>query len=211
MSVIQRTVTAFADVAEIVQRVVVLSAPICEQLPGELEQSFAALPDVRIAVGGARRQDSVRNGLAAIDTAVDVVLVHDAARPFIDADVIRDVIAAAASTGAAVAAVPASDTLKRVNHARLVTETLSRADIWYAQTPQGFRLDVLRDAHARALAEGIDATDDAMLVEQCGHPVRVVPSNSTNFKITTPADLALARALVQAEQAGSNTGGSGER
>ena len=211
VSVIQRTVTAFADVAEIVQRVIVLSAQICEQSPGDLEQSLAALPDVRIVTGGARRQDSVRNGLAAIDTEIDVVLVHDAARPFVEADVIRGVIAAAAETGAAVAAIPASDTLKRVDGSGTVTDTLSRDDIWYAQTPQGFRADLLRDAHARAEAEGIDATDDAMLVERCGHAIQVVQSSSTNIKITTPADLALARALVQAEQAGAETGGTDER
>jgi 2-C-methyl-D-erythritol 4-phosphate cytidylyltransferase len=209
--VITRTVTAFAEVAEVVQRVIVLSAHTCEQLPGEIEQGFAALPDVRIAEGGARRQDSVRNGLAAIDTNVDVVLVHDAARPFVRADVIRDVIHAAAESGAAIAAIPASDTLKQVNDEHVVTATLPRAGVWYTQTPQGFRADLLREAHARAEAEGIDATDDAMLVEQCGHPVRVVPSDSSNFKITTPADLALARALVQAEQAGTETGEADER
>jgi 2-C-methyl-D-erythritol 4-phosphate cytidylyltransferase len=210
VSVITRTVRAFADVAEVVQRVIVLSAQICEQSPGEL-QSLRALPDVRIAQGGARRQDSVRNGLAAIDTDVDVVLVHDAARPFVEADVIREVIAAAAETGAAIAAIPAADTLKQVNDDDVVIATLPRDGVWYTQTPQGFRTDLLRDAHARADAEGIDATDDAMLVERCGHPVRVVRSNSTNFKITTPADLELARALVRTDTAGSDAGGTDER
>jgi len=210
VSVITRTVTAFADVAEVVQRVIVLSAQICEQLPGEM-QGLAALPDVRIAQGGARRQDSVRNGLAAIDADVDVVLVHDAARPFVEADVIRGVIATAAEHGAAIAAIPASDTLKQVDDKQVVTATLPRAGVWYTQTPQGFRADLLRDAHARGEAEALDATDDAMLVERCGHPVRVVASSSINFKITTPADLALARALVRPETAGPKAGGTDER
>ena len=95
-----------------------------------------------------------------------MVLIHDAARPFVSAEVIREVIAMAAETGAAVAAVPASDTLKRVGDDGCVVETLSRDDVWYTQTPQGFRADLLRAAHERAEREGIDATDDAMLVER---------------------------------------------
>jgi len=216
--IIFRTLTAFAGVSGIVERIVVLAAEVCEQLPGELQRAFAALAGVRPVAGGDRRQDSVRNGLAAAagSDGAALVCIHDAARPFVDGRTIDAVLTAAARHGAATAAIPAVDTLKRATPApggdtdgptdRFVADTLDRRNVWCTQTPQAFRIDVLRDAHDRAEAEGIDATDDAMLVERCGHPVALVPSSPRNFKITTPDDLALARALAAGQRAGLSPG-----
>lgn len=207
--IIFRTLSAFAGVPEIVSRVVVLAREVCEQLPGELRRGLAALADVRVVAGGPRRQDSVQNGLAAAGEGASLVCVHDAARPFVDVRTIRAVLAAAAQHGAATAATPAADTLKRVRDGR-VQGTLDRTDTWCTQTPQAFRLSVLREAHARAVAADLDATDDAMLVEALGHPVAVVAAPSRNWKITTPDDLALARALVAGQRAGDLAGATAQ-
>jgi 2-C-methyl-D-erythritol 4-phosphate cytidylyltransferase/2-C-methyl-D-erythritol 2,4-cyclodiphosphate synthase len=146
--------------------------------------------------GGERRQDSVRAGLAALPVETDLVLIHDAARPFADAALVDRVIEAAERTGAAVPAVPARDTVKRVAAGqRLVSETIPRDEIWLAQTPQGFRRSVLDDAVALG-ASGVDATDEAMLAERAGHRVEIVQGDERNMKITTADDLAAARATL---------------
>ena len=147
----------------------------------------------RWVAGGVRRQDSVRLGLAAVPADADLVLVHDAARPFVSRDLIDRVIARAQSAGAAVPAVQALDTIKRVRPGTdLVAETVARDEIWLAQTPQGFRRPVL-DAAVALGASGVDATDEAMLAERAGHAVAVVSGEPQNIKITTPDDLARAR------------------
>ena len=150
-------------------------------------------PAVHAAVsGGATRSDSVRAGLAALPPTVEVVLVHDAARPLASRAIFDAVInAIRAGADAAVPALPVPDTLKRVDGAR-VLETVARDDLVAVQTPQAFRIDALRAAHA---GDG-RATDDAGLVEQSGGCVVVVPGEVTNFKITAPSDLELAAAFL---------------
>jgi 2-C-methyl-D-erythritol 4-phosphate cytidylyltransferase len=151
-----------------------------------------------IVAGGAERQDSVRNGLLACGAADDdVVLIHDGVRPFFPAEQIAPLVAAAAADGAALLAIPAQDTIKEVLAGRVV-RTLERSGLWQVQTPQAFRCAVIREAHRRALAAGHGGTDDASLVEWCGWPVSVLPGSPFNLKLTTPADLALARALLVA-------------
>jgi len=146
--------------------------------------------------GGRQRQDSVFNGLKALPDDIEIVVVHDAARPFVTPAVISAVIAAAVRDGAALAAVPAQDTLKRADSASLVKATVDRSRLWQAQTPQAFRAPLLREAHLRAASDGYRGTDDASLVERLGHPVRIVQGSSRNLKVTTSDDLALARALL---------------
>jgi len=141
------------------------------------------------AVGGAERQDSVAAGLAALADDTEIVAVHDGARPFVPVACVNAALAAAAAAGAAVVAVPSRDTVKLVDERGLVVETLARDRIWLAQTPQVFRADLLREAHARAAREGVTATDDAALVERLGRRVRIVPGDPANLKITTPEDL----------------------
>lgn len=156
--------------------------------------ALANVPSV--IAGGAERQDSVRNGLAACGAADDdIILIHDGVRPFFPTAQVVPLIAAAAVCGAAVLAVPAQDTIKEVADGQVV-RTLDRRRLWQVQTPQAFRFAVINEAHRLALQAGHAGTDDAALVEWCGWPVAVVPGSPFNFKLTTPADLALARALL---------------
>jgi 2-C-methyl-D-erythritol 4-phosphate cytidylyltransferase / 2-C-methyl-D-erythritol 2,4-cyclodiphosphate synthase len=190
-SMLQRSVDAFDGHPAIAEIVVVLPAelvPDGASLVGETKRVC------RIAAGGERRQDSVRAGVQRLSGDVSVLLIHDAARPFADAALIDRVIAGAYESGAAVPAVPARDTVKRVPAGQsLVAETIPRADIWLAQTPQGFRREVLQAA-MRSSASDAEFTDEAMLAERAGYPVRVVPGDDRNVKITTPDDLSAARA-----------------
>lgn len=151
-----------------------------------------------VVAGGKERQDSVLRGLDVCTCRDGVVLVHDAVRPFASRRLIEDVIRAAARSGAAVAALPVTDTIKTRARARrgFLSGTLPRGDLWAVQTPQGFRIRVLRDAHRRAAAAGFLGTDDASLVERLGVHVRIVPGDEANVKITTPRDRKLAEWLL---------------
>jgi 2-C-methyl-D-erythritol 4-phosphate cytidylyltransferase len=140
-------------------------------------------------VGGAERQDSVAAGLAALPEDVELVAVHDAARPFVSALAVRRVVQAARESGAALLAVSVSDTIKRVEAGRVV-ETPDRACLFAAQTPQVFRVELLREALDRARAEAFVGTDDAQLVERLGVSVRIVAGEPSNVKVTHPRDLA---------------------
>jgi 2-C-methyl-D-erythritol 4-phosphate cytidylyltransferase len=149
-------------------------------------------PAVEVVPGGATRQDSVWCALQAAPADADIVLVHDAVRPFISRALIDAVIAAAATHGAAICALPIAETVKRVRD-DVVETTLDRVGLWAVQTPQGFRAALLREAHEKARRDALVGTDDAMLVERLGHPVRVVTGLAANVKITTPEDLRRAR------------------
>ena len=148
---------------------------------------------VTVVEGGRERQESVALGLRAIPGDPDVVVVHDAVRPFVTRALIDAVLAAAREHGAAICAVPVKETVKRVRDGR-VEETVDRASLWSVQTPQAFRTALLREAHDKARRDGFLGTDDAMLVERLGEAVHVVRGLETNVKITTPEDLRLARA-----------------
>ncbi|UBV42468.1 2-C-methyl-D-erythritol 4-phosphate cytidylyltransferase [Deinococcus taeanensis] len=162
------------------------------------------LPDdvpARAVTGGATRQASVRALLQA--TEADVVLVHDAARPFLPGGVVQAVIAAAAEVGAATAALPVADTLVRA-HGAAWGHLTPREGLWAVQTPQGFRRAALLAAHEAALADDFAATDDAGLIARAGGEVRLVPGDARLFKVTTPGDLHLARALAPVWDAGAS-------
>ena len=177
-----------------------LAHPRIDEVIVALPVSIAAAPPewlrrARVVAGGDTRQASVAQAFDAVSERSDIVLVHDAARPFVTADVISRAIDAAAEHGAAIAAMPASDTLKRVDAtggAPVIVETLPRELVYLAQTPQAFRRRVLADAIA-AGRSGVEATDEAALAERAGHRVRVVAGDSSNVKITTAYDLAVAR------------------
>lgn len=160
---------------------------------------LAEITGIRLGVvaGGAARSDSVRAGLAALPEQATVILVHDGARPFPSRDVIDQVIAVARTGRAAIAAIPLGDTLKeaeRTDSGITVRRTLPRDELWRAQTPQGFPRAIITKAHADT--GGLDATDDAQLVERLGIPVVLVPDVPTNLKITTLEDLEMADALI---------------
>lgn len=146
------------------------------------------------AIGGAERQDSVRAGLEMAGQS-EVVLVHDAARPFISPAVIGELVERANESGAAIAGVPVKDTIKKVREG-VITETVDRAELWMIQTPQAFRYELLMEAAQRAQADGFLGTDEAMLVERMGHPVQIVESTYENVKMTTPDDLIYGKAIL---------------
>lgn len=157
-----------------------------------------AFTNAEVVNGGAERFESVANALAKVPPDVEFVAVHDAVRPLALPKQIDAVFAAAREHGAAMLAVPLADTLKRVDAAtQTITETLPRAGLWQAQTPQAFRRDWLTDAYANRSTLGAAITDDAQLLEAAGHKVVVVPGTAANFKITTKDDLELAEAVVR--------------
>lgn len=189
-SILQHSVHAFVTHPRISDVVVVLPQGQTS-LPFASAMDAARLPALRIVEGGARRQDSVANGFDAVDASAEVVLIHDAARPFVSAGLIDRTIDAAAAHGAAIAAVQSRDTVKRVAGGRIV-ETIARESIYLAQTPQGFRRDVLAAAIAAGRA-GADGTDEAALAERAGYTVHVVDGEAGNVKITTADDVEAAR------------------
>ncbi len=195
-SVLRRSARLLAG-CDLVDDLVVVVPP-GEEARGEVE--LAGLGKrARVVAGGAERSDSVRNGLAALSGCA-VVLVHDAARPFASPDLVRRVAEAAWAGGAALAALQVTDTVKRAagEAEPRVAETLDRRTLWLAQTPQGFRTELLRRGYAEAGPEASAATDECALVERLGAPVTLVPGEAGNFKITTADDVARARALTEA-------------
>jgi 2-C-methyl-D-erythritol 4-phosphate cytidylyltransferase/2-C-methyl-D-erythritol 2,4-cyclodiphosphate synthase len=218
--ILERSVATFLAHPAVNEIVVALPQALVDDPPSYLR---GARKPLRIVSGGARRQDSVANAFAAVDASSDVIVIHDAARPFASAELVARTIAAAAESGAALAALQATDTVKHTElvfrRARdermpapskgerhvLVKATLARETIYLAQTPQAFRRDVLRDA----LAQTIDATDEATLAEQAGHAVRIVEGEASNVKITTREDLALAEAVAGSLPARTGRAGIG--
>lgn len=170
---------------------VIVVAP--EEHLDRAQQVLARHSDVVFVIGGASRRDSVRAGLAQVTS--DIVVIHDAARPFASPDSVRATVAALASADGAVVAVPVQDTIKQVDDGRVVS-TVDRSRLWRSQTPQAFITTVLRDAHERARARDVAATDDAELVELAGGSVVVVQGSTDNIKITDPSDLELAELLA---------------
>ena len=181
------------DVGEIV----IAIAPGDRELFERRYRPNVAFLGIKVIEGGAERADSVANALEATDPSCDFVAVHDAARPCLTAELVDAVFSAAVAHGAAILAVPVADTLKRADASGRIVETVPRAGLHGAQTPQAFRRDLLVRAYANRTRLPGAATDDALLVESLGHPVRVVAGSPMNLKITTAADLRLASAILQ--------------
>lgn len=187
------TVAAFEAAAGIHRIALVLSEANLEQGRGLVEaEGFRKV--VAICLGGARRRDSVRAGLAALGRC-DWVAVHDGARPLVTPDLIERGLVAARATGAAVPVLPLVDTIKEVDENGRVVATVPRQRLRAAQTPQVFRYDLLWQAHT-VIDQAVDATDDAAMVESLGYTVTVFPGSQRNLKVTTPDDLLLAEALL---------------
>jgi 2-C-methyl-D-erythritol 4-phosphate cytidylyltransferase/2-C-methyl-D-erythritol 2,4-cyclodiphosphate synthase len=194
-SILDMAVAAFLAHPKIDDIVVVVPADMVAALG---DAWSGGTKPVAVVAGGARRQDSVAKGFGAVADRADMVVIHDAARPFVSADLITRTLDAAVETGAAVAALPCHDTVKYAREPAatgvFVERTIPRDRIHLAQTPQAFRVDVLRAALAAGRAREA-ATDEATLAEAAGYPVRLVPGEPTNLKITTPADLEVAQAM----------------
>lgn len=154
----------------------------------------------KVVPGGAERQDSVRHALEAVQNEVEVVLVHDAVRPFLTERMVEEVVSMARAKGAAIIALPMKDTVKQVGADYVIERTVDRAGLWLAQTPQAFRRDWLLSAHRKAHGEGVRATDDAYLMEWCGYSVSVVEGSGENIKVTRPEDLVIGEAILASRQ-----------
>lgn len=201
MPILVRTLLKFSACEAVDQLVVVVAPAEAEFVEGILKRT-AGLKDYLVVAGGSERQYSVWNGIKAIKNASDddIILVHDAARPLIGSQVILDIIRVAREKGAAIAAVPAKNTIKLRSERNYVLDTLDRSKLWEAQTPQGFRRNILVTANKLAQKHGFLGTDDASLVERTGHPVYIVKSDYRNIKITTPEDIVIARAFLAEEE-----------
>lgn len=168
---------------------VVIAVPAGEKKTARAQANSAGLRiPMKVTEGGATRQDSVRRALALTSAEAELIVVHDAARPFATAAMFSACLTAASQSGAAVAAIPVTDTLKQVENGTIVA-TIPRAGLWQAQTPQAFRRELLVRAHEAAANEQIEATDDAHLCAGLGLAVQVVQGSALNFKITTRDDL----------------------
>jgi 2-C-methyl-D-erythritol 4-phosphate cytidylyltransferase len=187
-----RTLERFTSRDDVCQVQLVVSAEDMDELK-ERFGGHLGFMGVSITLGGKERFESVRNALAHVKEEADMVCVHDAVRPCVSPLWIDAVFKEAQKTGAAILAYPVHGTLKKVSDAMVIDETVSRSGLWQAQTPQVFRKDVLIKAYQGKI-EGV--TDDAQLVEAIGHPVSVVMGDPRNIKVTTPADLALAAAVI---------------
>jgi 2-C-methyl-D-erythritol 4-phosphate cytidylyltransferase len=160
----------------------------------------------KVVAGGAERQDSVRHALAEVPSDIDIVLIHDAVRPFVTQRMIEEVVAASWKEGAAIIALPMRDTVKQVRTDRMIERTVDRTPLWLAQTPQAFRRDWIETAHRNAHAEGVRATDDAFLVEWLGYSVAVVEGSGENIKVTRPEDLVIGEAILASRMSESGAG-----
>jgi len=195
LPILIHSLRAFASVERVTAIYVAVRKPEMERVQAQIaEYGFAS--QVRVVEGGDSRQESVSHALEALPAQPDdIVLVHDAVRPLIDAATIDRTIDAVLEHGAAIVGLPAVDTIKQVErtaHGALITSTIPREFIVQAQTPQGFRVGLLRNAFAEAMADGFIGTDEASLLERAGQPVAVVHGSPVNLKITQPGDLELA-------------------
>ena len=196
--ILLHTLRKFAAMPEVSSICVALRANEIEGFRKRLEKEAKDLlqKKIQLVEGGEHRQHSVANALAVISGSDDdLVLVHDAVRPLVTPEIVREVIQAAQRYGAAIAGFPATDTVKMVDRTAegaVITATVPREKVVMAQTPQGFRYGVIKKAFDEAAADGFVGTDEAALVERSGHPVAVVMGSPRNIKITTPADMELA-------------------
>jgi len=195
MPILTHTIGVF-DQSPLVDAIYVIvdaaDVELCRSLvldPYSFQKVVAPVP------GGKTRQDSVFNGLRAIPSDTDFVIVHDGVRPFVTHEMISGCLEAADAWGAAITAVPVKDTIKVADADGFIVDTPERSKLWAVQTPQAFRKDLLLEAHRAARQAGLNATDDAALVERLGFTVKLVMGSYRNVKITTPEDLIIAEAL----------------
>ncbi len=192
------TLRKFAASEAINEIYLALRADDMERAQKDIDREHFAKP-VRLIEGGATRQETVAQALAHAAPATELVVVHDAVRPFIEMDMIRRVVEAARKDGAAILGIPSIDTVKQVER-QMILGTLPRERIVLAQTPQAFRYNIIQEAFARAAADGFSGTDESSLVERLGNTVTVLMGSDRNIKITKPSDLPLARLYISQER-----------
>ena len=190
---IRRTVRAFQDCDAVSEIVIVTRPDLIEKITG-LCKDYSKV--TAVVAGGASRQESVHNGLNTLSAKVKLVAIHDGARPLVTWQLIDRAVRAANTYGAAAPAIPVKDTIKVVQGG-IVKETPDRATLRAVQTPQVFDFDLLRAAHAKVIADGVEVTDDCAAVERMGMSVKIVEGDERNLKVTTPMDLKIAEMLLE--------------
>lgn len=195
-TILQRSIECFLEVEGLSQVIVATSKEYiedCVRIFGKLNDSEVSLLAIE---GGTERQYSIQNALSKLEENIELVAIHDAVRPFVHIDHIRNCFNEAAEFGGAILGVPAKDTIKKLNTECIIEETPDRSALWQAQTPQVFKKDLIRKAYTSAIANNFLGTDDASLVEKIGGKVRVVEGDRGNFKITYPIDLKIAELIL---------------
>jgi len=194
--VLCHTVMAFNKCSEVDKIILVVpekDIPYCrDQLLSDL---YLEIP-IDVLAGGQRRQDSVFNGILSIEDRESIVVIHDGVRPLVRPEMISACINKARTSGACILGIPVQDTLKSVRGDGAIQGTIQREKLWLAQTPQAFHYQLIRNAHTAASRDGVEGTDDAMLLERMGVPVNILLSRRENLKITTNEDLMLADAIL---------------
>ena len=200
--VLARSIGVFQECKLINEIIVVVSKDDIIFCKKNIIDTYEFTKVTQIVAGGDSRQKSVLNGLNAVNKDTEIVLIHDGARPFVKQEIIIDSITSAMNFGAACVAVPVKDTIKRSvgkDGQDFITETIPRETLWLVQTPQAFRYSLIREAHIKAYEEGFEGTDDSILVERLGVPVKIVMGRYDNIKITTWEDLIIGEAILSNE------------
>ena len=196
--VITYALEAFEQCSEIDEIVVVVASDELEYFKTNILDKFNFHKVKGLIAGGLERQQSAYNGIKSVSQDCEIILIHDGARPFVSNKTIIDCINEAKLYGAVSAGMPSKDTIKLVDQNNIVTSTPPRERVWQTQTPQAFKRALIVEAHEIAKSKGVTATDDAMLVEVLGHPVKMVAAAYENIKITTPEDLVIGEQLIKA-------------
>lgn len=194
--IIAHTLSAFERSPLVDEIILVVNKNDIELCNKNVLKKFRFKKVAKIINGGTERQASVLNGLSHINPKTEIVLIHDGARPLVTQQIIERCIYGAKEHGAVSAGVPIKDTVKIMKENRFVRFTPKRKDVWITQTPQGFKVEIIKEAHRFATMENILGTDDAMLVEHMGKEVKMVEGDYENLKITTPEDLITAEAIL---------------
>lgn len=194
--IIAYTIEKFYNHENIHEIVVVLKKEEINFFKNEILNKYG-LSNVKIAVGGNERQDSVYNGLKLLDDKCDTVLIHDGARPFVTKEIIDKSIEQAKKHKAVVVGVPVKDTIKVINEDKEIVDTPERSKLWAVQTPQTFEYNILLKAYEEAFKDGFYGTDDAMLVERIGYKVKMLEGSYNNIKVTTPEDIKIGEQILK--------------
>jgi len=196
-AVLAHTINQFEQCHKIDEIIVVTGEDEVDYCTKQIWIKYGFLKIKSIVPGGKRRQDSVYNGLLGVSPKTQVVLIHDGARPLIKEEQIKASIEGAMEVGACVVGVPVKDTIKICDQNQLIIQTPSRDTLWAVQTPQTFQYDRILKAYEEAIKNDLQATDDAMMVEAIGYPVKMIHGRYDNIKITTPEDLVIARGMIR--------------
>jgi len=196
LPILTRTLVVFDKCERVEQIILVIPQDDFNFCQKNILQPAGLSGRIILVAGGERRQDSVFNGLKAVDSGCSIVVIHDGVRPFLQNDQLIACIEGARESGACIMGVPANETLKQVNASDHIIQTLKRDDVWLAQTPQAFRYDLIRKAHETACVEGYSATDDASLVERLGGTVKIITGSRHNIKITIQEDFETAQNIL---------------